>query len=337
MGSDVSAAELFAGIGGLGLGARRAGLEVEVAVEVDCRRLEVYVRAVAPRKPLCADAREVDYAQLGGISVLIAGPPCQPYSMATPSRSRGVAHRLYGLDLEVARAAKEAYPEVVVVEEVPGWDPEPLAKILSSSGYSTRYELVDFSEYGVPIAKKRWILIASRRGDPARAFHRLSELREPPRSAAEALLGLPPDPCPEDECEWGGAKVYNHRSPKVKSRIRELFPYIPPGYSLRKAHREGLVDASKYVRDLEKKHSYWLYRIPLQGPAKAVPHPRRSMMLHPIYNRVITARELARLMTFPDRLDLRPLNLEDMYRSLADAVPPAFSEKLFAALVSTLL
>jgi DNA (cytosine-5)-methyltransferase 1 len=333
----VSAIELFAGIGGLGIGARRAGLEVELAVDVDCRRLEVYSRAVRPKRALCLDAREVDYSGFKGIQALIAGPPCQPYSRATPKGSRGPRHRLYMLDLEVARAAEEARPGVVVVEEVPGWRPEVLARALGRLGYSVRFELVDFSEYSAPVAKRRWILVASSVLDPARVFRLLSGLRGPPKSAAEVLSGLPPEPCQEDECEWMGVKVYNHRSPRVRSRIAEVFPLIPPGYSLVRAHREGLVDASKYVKNPENKHSYWLYRIPLEGPTRAVPHPRRSMVLHPFYNRIITARELARLMTFPDWLDLRPLNLEEMYRALADSVPPVFSEKLFTSIGSMLL
>ncbi|MFP3200620.1 MAG: DNA cytosine methyltransferase, partial [Thermoproteus sp.] len=119
--------ELFSGIGGLGYGFAKAGFVIEVAVEHSSARAEVYKSNIRPRRMLASDVRAVDLAKYRHVDVIIAGPPCRPYSLATPRFRRGTTHPEYGLDAEVARAAAEVEPKAVVVEEVPSWDPRPLA------------------------------------------------------------------------------------------------------------------------------------------------------------------------------------------------------------------
>jgi len=55
------------------------------------------------------------------------------------------------------------------------------------------------------------------------------------------------------------------------------------------------------------------------------------MVLHPVYNRVLSVRELARLMTFPDSFDFSPLSIDEAMRAIGETVPPKFSAKLAAA------
>lgn len=327
--------ELFSGIGGLGYGFAKAGYVIEVAVEHSSARAEVYKTNIRPRRMLVSDVMVVDFAKYRHVDVVIAGPPCRPYSLATPRFRRGATHPEYGLDAEVARAAAEAEPEAVVVEEVPSWDPRPLAKALRKLGYGVKHELIAFSEYGVPTTRRRWILIALRRQDVGAVFSALNGLREDYPKLIDLLRGLPPEPCSIDPCKVDGKVLYNHINSSINSKLKELVSLIPPGHSLVSAHRAGMIGASSYV-NIDKKHSYWLYRPPLDGLVKVVPHPRRSLMLHPAYNRMITVRELARLYTYPDDFDLRPLNLDEMYRAIADSVPPKFSVKLAMALKTTI-
>ena len=328
--------DLFSGIGGLGLGFRQAGFTIEAAVDVDQRRASAYGRNIKPRRVIASDVRGVDFSQFRGVDVIIAGPPCRPYSIATPRAKRGTNHPEYGLDLEVLRAVREVRPRAVVVEEVPNWNPEPLARGLEGLGYSVAYRLIPFSEYGVPMMRRRWIVVALRGGSASAVFSRLEELREPPPRPIDLIKDLPPDPCGEDPCIYNGAVVLNHVNYSINSRIKELIPKIPPGYSLVTAHRAGFIDASKYVKDINKKHSYWLYRMHPTEPMPTVPHPRRSMLLHPIYDRMITVRELARLYTYPDWFDFRPLSIDGMYRAITDSVPPKFSLRLAEALAEVL-
>jgi DNA (cytosine-5)-methyltransferase 1 len=324
--------DLFSGVGGLGLGFKLAGFEVAAAVELDPGRALVYKRNINPIRVINADVRRIDFSRFSNVDGIIAGPPCQPYSSATPKGSKGINHPYYGLDLEVIRAVRQLKPSFVVVEEVPGWSPMGLTKELSSMGYSTYAKVYDMSLYGVPMKRRRWIVIALMNG-------KASELSIPttkPPKPIELLRDLPTDPCTVDPCSFNGRLVFNHVNASINSNLKELIPKIPPGHSLVTAHRAGLIDASKYVKGIEKKHSYWLYRVPIDGLVKVVPHPRRSMMLHPIYNRMITVRELARLYTFPDWFNLKPLSIDEMYRAITDSVPPLFAQRLAEALAKLL-
>jgi DNA (cytosine-5)-methyltransferase 1 len=326
----MEAIDLFSGIGGLGLGFTQAGFKIKLAVELSTRRLEVYRRNVKPSMVINGDVRKINFSEYKDADAVIAGPPCQPYSSATPKNSKGINHPYYGLDEEVLRAVKQIKPKIIAVEEVPAWNPTRLIKGLSNMGYSTHAKVYDMSLYGIPMKRRRWIVIALMNG-------RASELSIPtakPPKPIELLRDLPTDPCTVDPCSFNGRLVFNHVNASINSNLKELIPKIPPGYSLVTAYKAGLImDVSKYVKDIEKKHSYWLYRVPINEPVKVVPHPRRSMMLHPTYNRMITVRELARLYTYPDWFNLKPLSIDEMYRAITDSVPPLFAQRLAEAIL----
>lgn len=311
--------DLFAGVGGLGLGFKAAGFEV-VGFEIDRKKARAYSRNVGCC--VVSNVRATSFRKCRA-EVVAAGPPCRPYSVATPPWRKGPLHPEYGLDIEVARVAHEVSPKAVVVEEVSTWDPRPLAHALERLGFEVGFQLADFSKYGAPIARRRWLLLALSGASPCETFEELSRAAEPPPKPIE-LMNLPE--------ELGGFP--DHRSPCVRSKLKELIPLIPPGYSLSAAYRKGLVPkqlVESCVKSPSNKHSYWLYRVPTEGLVKVVPNPRRSMVLHPVYNRVLSVRELARLMTFPDSFDFSPLSIDEAMRAIGEAVPPKFSAKLAAA------
>jgi len=324
--------DLFSGIGGLGLGFRQAGFDIVAAVELDTKRALVYRRNIAPREVINADVRRVDFTRYDGVDGIIAGPPCQPYSRATPKDRKGVNHPFYGLDLEVVRAVRQVRPRFVVIEEVPAWRPDAVINELRRLGYAVHAKIYDMSDYGVPMKRRRWIVVAIEHGLVKDPLWCITIPKETPPRPVDVLAGLPPEPCDTDPCRWGDVIVYNHVTVEINSKIKELASKIPPGYSLVKAHKAGIIDASRYVKDVEKKHSYWLYRVHPSEPLPTVPQPRRSMLLHPTLDRIITVRELARLYTFPDDFVLLKMSIDEMYAAITDSVPPKFAAKIATAL-----
>jgi DNA (cytosine-5)-methyltransferase 1 len=324
--------DLFSGIGGLGFSFRQAGFDIVAAVELDAKRALAYRRNVAPKEVINADVRKVDFTRYVGVDGIIAGPPCQPYSKATPKSRKGVNHPYYGLDLEVVRAVRQVKPRFVVIEEVPAWKPDAVINELRRLGYAVHAKVYDMSDYGVPMRRRRWIVVAIEHGLVKDPLWSITIPKEALPRPIDVLAGLPPEPCDTDPCRWGDVIVYNHVTVEINSKLKELAQEIPPGYSLVKAHKVGIIDASKYVANVDNKHSYWLYRAHPDKPLPTVPSPRRSLLLHPIYNRLLTVRELARLYTYPDDFVLLKMNIDEMYAAITDSVPPKFAAKIAATL-----
>ncbi len=119
------AIELFAGAGGLALGAAKAGFSHEVVVEWDrncCATIrENQSRGVDPVSSWMlhqGDVREYDFTQVGvEIDLLAGGPPCQPFSLG--GKHGGLAdHR--NMFPALAEAARILRPRALIIENVKG-------------------------------------------------------------------------------------------------------------------------------------------------------------------------------------------------------------------------
>lgn len=121
----MKAVEIFAGVGGLALGAAQAGFDHLAVVDLDncaCETIRESQRTgnpVTKNWPLHeVDVRDFDYSTFhAGVDLLSAGLPCQPFSLG----GKGMAHRdrrdMFG---EVVRAARELRPKAILVENVKG-------------------------------------------------------------------------------------------------------------------------------------------------------------------------------------------------------------------------
>jgi DNA (cytosine-5)-methyltransferase 1 len=119
------AIELFAGAGGLALGAAEAGFSHEVVIEWDrncCATIrENQSRGIDPVASWMlhqGDVREYDFTQVGGdIDLLAGGPPCQPFSLG--GKHGGLSDRR-NMFPAVAEAARILRPRAIIIENVKG-------------------------------------------------------------------------------------------------------------------------------------------------------------------------------------------------------------------------
>jgi len=326
--------DLFAGIGGFSLGFKMAGLRVLFGVEKSSLRAKAYERNINARC-LSSEVKNICFTR-GDFDVLIAGPPCEAYSEA----SRGCQeHPLLGAPLEVARVAEEARPLAIVVEEVPGFTRHShrmeLESQLKSAGYSLWLsKLIDAYRFGAPQRRVRYILVASRYGSQG-AFHsalRSEEHRGP--SCIDAISDLP-EQCgpnvdymgpPSNEYQaWARrscSRLRFHIAPNHKPETLKKIRSIPPGRSLRS------IDGSTHF-------SYKYYRLKAEEPAKTIVYPMGSIIIHPIYDRIISVREAARLQSLPDNVVFTG-GLTENYYQVADATPTLLARALARALLKGL-
>lgn len=117
--------EIFAGVGGLGMGLHGAGFQPICVVERDrwcCDTISENkkrgVIAVKRWKLIAGDIRNVDLCEFKGkVALLSGGPPCQPFSM-------GGKHLAYDDDRDMfphaIRAVRQTSPKAFIFENVRG-------------------------------------------------------------------------------------------------------------------------------------------------------------------------------------------------------------------------
>lgn len=165
---------LFAGIGGIELGLRRAGWHTDLLCEIDPYAREVLSRRFeVPVDEIVGDVREL--RGLPKVTLLAGGFPCQDLSQA--GRTAGIKGAKSGLVGEVFRLLEECTPRWLLLENVPfmlrldaGKAMAFLASSLESLGYTWAYRVVDTRSFGLPHRRKRVLMVASRSEDPRGAL-----------------------------------------------------------------------------------------------------------------------------------------------------------------------
>jgi len=185
----VAAVDLFCGAGGLSYGLQQSGISVVAGIDKDpdCKYpYEQNIDGEYVRADVHALAQDPEpiaqmYPWDADLKVLAACAPCQPYSTMGHSKAKGHEdHQKWGLLNEVSRIVEYVEPDVVVTENVLQVKQEDgvydsFIESLESQGYhvnSDENKNVYCPEYGIPQKRKRWVVMASKRGPSLCPTHR---------------------------------------------------------------------------------------------------------------------------------------------------------------------
>ena len=303
--------DLFCGAGGLTLGLSQAGFKPLAAVEMVPVACATHRRNFPNCRLFEGDVREFDPVKwLDGqpIHVVSGGPPCQGFSVAGRRDPNDERNRLFR---EFVRVVKELQPHYVVMENVPGIltmqkgaVKEAIFEAFSDIGYgSISVAVLESATYGVAQIRPRAIFIANRFGRP-NPYPRPQLKPGEFRPIEEAISDLPAyTPQPEINHEW------TRHSTAFMERIAQ----VAPGASL----YDTFADAFK--------------RQYPGVPSMTVKENHGGTHIHPHLNRVISAREMARLQSFPDSFLFEGSIKKAMWQ-IGNAVPPRLGEVIGLAL-----
>lgn len=180
-------AGLFAGIGGIELGLRRAGHEAVLLCEID-PGAQAVLRYQFPEIALHADVGSLVELPTS-TTLLAAGFPCQDLSQA--GKTAGIRGAHSGLVDHVFRLLRRQPVPWVLLENVSfmlrlarGHAMAHVLKNLEELGYQWAYRVVDSRSFGVPQRRERVYLVACLpgAGDPRDVL--LEEDCEPPKPPA---------------------------------------------------------------------------------------------------------------------------------------------------------
>jgi len=369
--------DLFSGCGGLTLGFAWAGFKSILASDID-ENCEATFTANFPNTPfLCGDIsdfKKSDFdAQIGDqrVDVIIGGPPCQGFSLANKNRNKVAEDPRNKLFYQFVKVINWYSPKAFVMENVKGllsMQGGRVAKQIVSEfenaskyGYDVRVKVLRAVDYGVPQLRERVIIIGIRND-----LHLFPTFPLPTTNAAavtvdDAISDLPlifsgegKDPMeyttePKNNYQRlmrkGSDVVLNHVAMRHTPRLISRFHAIKPGQSLVDVWEEyGAVRRGHPNEKSNIKFGQNNQRVYANKPAPTIAASFQSNFVHPHLDRNFTAREGARLQSFPDTFVFKGMRTKmswekglSQYQQIGNAVPPLLAKAIAVELKRTLL
>lgn len=268
--------------------------------------------------------------------VVIGGPPCQGFSKANNSGDPKDPRN--SLFKEFLRVGAVFNPRVMVMENVPNLleaktaSKKKVIDIITDSlerlGYHTYVEVLHAVSFGVPQIRQRLVVIGSRsKLAPAfpTATHYLEQNREQlnfdsplarARTLWDAISDLPPLDAGEGSEEapysgkalneyqamlrQGSTHIYNHKAMCHTKRIVERFKTMKCGDTINdvpehlKPRKRNSMEITIAAYDQNNR------RMHADRPCHTIPASFYANFVHPFQHRNFTAREGARIQSFPD-------------------------------------
>jgi len=344
----LAALDLFAGAGGFSLGLRKAGINVVGAIELDRFAAETY-RTNFPGATVYEVALETRSSRwlktkFSGVDIIAGGPPCQGFSVAGPSQYRILDAR-NSLVLEMARVIKVIRPKFAVLENVKGILSGKISsarlaldayiEMLHEAGYHSKIVRLQAANFGVPQLRERVFVLSTigaahlldanaasltkTRGTHITSGECFSDL--PPVSLiaennALAPYSRPPQNAFQKNIRLSSPGVMNHIPMKHTARILARLRTLGHGESMRDVSKEfGQRRRNSSELDAGQRFKMNCTRIDPDKPSLSVPANFQTIHVHPFEDRMLTAREGARLQGFPDAFKWMPSSFVDPERS----------------------
>lgn len=163
----VKVGSLFSGIGGIDLGFEQAGFEIAWANDFDAAACKTYRNNFPCTILIEDDVRNINPCALSDIDVLVAGFPCQPFSVM--GYRRGFNDPRGNLFFEIARFIDVKRPKVVFLENVKNLMEHDNRKTflviynaLAQFGYSVKYKVINATDVNIPQNRARIFIVAFR-------------------------------------------------------------------------------------------------------------------------------------------------------------------------------
>lgn len=315
--SEMTFVDLFCGAGGLSKGLEMSGMQGICGLDwfdeagMTYRRNfdHPYVNGDIKLPEKKKEFYDTVQKQLQGrkLSVVAGGFPCQGFSMAG---NRIVDDPRNSLYLEMLEIVKNLQPDFVLCENVKGLRSmlhgEVERKIIEdykAIGYEMNVETLCAADYYTPQKRERVIFIGNRIG--ATNYHPHPMLSPDDYvttgQAIGDLINHPEDP------------DFNHVPTKHSEKMKQRMLDCPEGQSLYK----GYSDAWK--------------KCPWDEASCTIKENHGGVNVHPKLPRVLTAREMARLQSFPDDFIFEGKKAKQLVQ-IGNAVPPLLGKAIGLAI-----
>jgi DNA (cytosine-5)-methyltransferase 1 len=344
---NLSVAELFCGLGGLSQGFIQAGFELTLGADIHQPSIESFKVNHPGVRSILGDLKKVSSKQLKdhldkqGADVMLAGVPCQGFSLA--NRKRHDDDERNQLFQDFLRLAKPIKPRAIVIENVSGmrsagggsFVPSIKNAIEEELGLEVHVLFLNAANFGVPQTRERLFFVGLPKGstwnDPTPTHG--PSTSKPYRTVRDAIFDLPALKSGESTSEYldwptsdlgkllrGSETILtNHTAPNHPESTIARIDRTEPGSPLYATFRQRIRLA-------------WDHPSPTQvsGGIRA-----QFQFGHPGQARGLTIRERARIQTFPDSIQVSG-GLVQARVQTGNAVPPLLAQALATSIASAL-
>ncbi len=310
--------DLFAGIGGMRMGFEAAGGRCVFTSEWNPFAQKTYAANFGGGEAIAGDIRALNEDEIPDHDVLVAGFPCQPFSIAGVSkknalgRPHGFACETQGtLFFDVARILAAKRPRAFLLENVKnlvnhdrGRTFRVIRRTLEKElGYRISWQVIDAAHF-VPQHRER-ILIA---GFREKCGFDLADLQLPAEEPMLRTILHPEDGCesPEEPYTLAPRGAVNPKYTLTDKLWAYLQAYAAKHRAAGNGFGFGLVDGDSIARTLSAR--YYKDGSEILVSRGKGENPRR-----------LTPRECARLMGFPDSFRI-PVSDTQAYKQFGNSV-----------------
>lgn len=358
--------DLFAGAGGLSLGFEQAGFDVVAAVEIDPIHCATHEYNFPQAKTICASVVDLtgeEIRRLGGIEnrdidVVFGGAPCQGFSMIG---KRALDDQRNQLVFHYVRLVRELQPKYCVFENVKGLTLGKhaqflieLIEALGDAGYRVLrpYQVLNAADFGVPQSRERLFLIAARADQvmpryPVKLANRVT--------VREAIADLPDADQFAELTSTDSARVEWITESAYARRLRGM-EHDNTDFSHKRVFDSSVLTCSLITEHTEISKERFLATPPgktekisrfLRLDPEGVCNTLRAgtdsargahtspRPIHPVYARVLTVREAARLHSYPDWFRMHVTKWHG-FRQIGNSVPPLLGRAVASTIITAL-
>ena len=314
---------MFCGCGGMDLGViggfsflgkeyKENPFDIVYAVDFDEYCTKIY-NANFEHKCLIKDVRDIDINELPQFDMLIGGFPCQSFSISAQNPPRlGYKDERGMLFFEMVKILKERQPRFFIAENVKGIlsanEGKAFPMIMNEfrdAGYHVMHKLLNASDYGVPQKRERVIIMGFLKEEDYRSFRYPSKLRNEERKVLGDVI------IPEEN--RNESLFFSEKAVAGMMAVRE---------KMNKGRVQNLDEPCNTV-------SAHLAKVSLNSTDPVYMYEGR-------YRR-FSAREAARIQSFPDNFKLDSVSQGRQYKAIGNAVPPVMMWHVIKSLQKVLV
>lgn len=345
--------DLFCGCGGISKGFELAGFSIIGGIDFNKDATQTFSLNFPQAKVKCIDISTISNEDIqslySNVDVIVGGPPCQGFSSANRWQKEldDPRNKLF---FEYLRFVEILRPKVILIENVRGlltrdngYAKNRIVELLSSMGYNVNNTILDASNYGVPQNRRRAFFVAIKKDFCDITFD-FETIEHQPKVTVEDAIGelyqlengdttIIPTPPKNNYTKYlrNECTILNdHTATYPAEIVQKRISFVPQGGNWQD------VPSELWPSQRGNRHSSAYKRLDPKTQSCTIDTGNaHSNYFHPLFNRIPSIRESARLQSFPDSFVFYG-SRGSRYKQVGNAVPPLLS-KAIALKIHTLL